>query len=302
MKKIYIALFLLCVFILPSFSQQGGSGIAALVINEIDYDQPGVDSAEFIELYNAGSTPVNLGGYTVVLFNGNPTSSTVYDSIPLPATTLNAGAFFVICSGSGKVPLCNLVRTAITNMIQNGSPDAVGIRDNVTLALLDVVSYEGDCLAPYVEGTGLPLADSDTIVADSIGGRYISISRFPDGDDSNNNSVDFARACATPGTANVNTSANCPMPTSVFNPVAPAGISLFPNPSRGLVNIDLKALQSRDVQVTVNNMLGNVIMESVVKNNNGVGQLDLSDFQNGIYIVKVTSLKGQFVQRVILKK
>ena len=38
---------------------------AVLVINEIDYDQPGVDVAEFVELANIGSDPVNLDGYTV---------------------------------------------------------------------------------------------------------------------------------------------------------------------------------------------------------------------------------------------
>lgn len=293
MKKLYTLLLLICLASFQVMSQ-------GLVVNEVDYDQPSIDSAEFIELYNAGSAPVNLSNYTVVLFNGNSASNALYDSIALPATTLNPGSFFVICSSSGKVPLCDLARTAATNMIQNGAPDAIGIRDNNTLGLIDVVSYEGDCIAPYVEGTGV--LDADTLQSDSIGGRYLSISRFPDGNDSNNNAADFTRVCATPGTANVNTSTNCPAPTGLLNVSAPASISLYPNPSRGIVNIDLKALQSREVQVTVNNVLGNVVMESIVKNQNGNGQVDLSDLQNGIYIVKVSSQKGQFVQRVVLKK
>lgn len=293
MKKLYSLLLLICLGSFQVMSQ-------GLVVNEVDYDQPSVDSAEFIELYNAGSAPINLSNYTVVLFNGNTASNALYDSIALPATTLNPGSFFVICSGSGKVPLCDLARPTIANMIQNGAPDAVGIRDNNTLSLVDVVSYEGNCNAPYVEGTGV--LDADTLQSDSIAGRYLSISRFPDGNDSNNNSVDFTRVCSTPGTANVNTSTNCPAPTGLFSAAAPASISLYPNPSRGIVNIDLKAIQSREVNVTVNNMLGNVVMESVIKNQNGNGQFDLSDFQNGIYIVKVSSPKGQFVQRIVLKK
>lgn len=293
MKKLYTLLLLICLASFQVMSQ-------GLVVNEVDYDQPSVDSAEFIELYNAGSAPINLSNYTVVLFNGNSASNALYDSIALPATTLNPGSFFVICSGSGKVPLCDLARTTVTNMIQNGAPDAIGIRDNNTLGLIDVVSYEGDCITPYVEGTGV--LDADTAQTDSIAGRYLSISRFPDGNDSNNNAADFTRVCATPGTANVNTSTNCPAPTGLLNVSAPASISLYPNPSRGIVNIDLKALQSREVQVTVNNVLGNVVMESIVKNQNGNGQVDLSDLQNGIYIVKVSSQKGQFVQRVVLKK
>ncbi len=35
---------------------------AAVVINEIDYDQPGTDTAEFIELFNSGSSAVSLAG------------------------------------------------------------------------------------------------------------------------------------------------------------------------------------------------------------------------------------------------
>jgi hypothetical protein len=88
----------------------------------------------------------------------------------------------------------------------------------------------------------------------------------------------------------------------LFTPAAKASISMYPNPSRGMVNIDLKSIQGREVEVTVNNILGNVVRTAVVKNQNGLGQLDLSDFQNGIYIVKVSTAKGQFVQRVVLKK
>ncbi len=35
----------------------------SLVINEIDYDQPSTDTAEFIEIKNTGSSAVNLDGY-----------------------------------------------------------------------------------------------------------------------------------------------------------------------------------------------------------------------------------------------
>jgi hypothetical protein len=42
-----------------------------LVINEIDYDQPGTDAAEFIELKNVGSSAIGLSGYSVELVNGN---------------------------------------------------------------------------------------------------------------------------------------------------------------------------------------------------------------------------------------
>jgi len=43
---------------------------AAIIINEIDYDQSGVDNAEFIELFNSGNSTISLDGYRVDLING----------------------------------------------------------------------------------------------------------------------------------------------------------------------------------------------------------------------------------------
>jgi hypothetical protein len=308
MKKIYLALILLGISILPALSQQG-AGLPPLVINEVDYDQPSVDSAEFIELYNAGTQPINLGDYTVVLFNGSSTSNSVYDSFPLPTVNLNAGAFFVICSGSGKVPLCNLTDNLAVNMIQNGgsgtttgSPDAIAIRDNQGLFLVDVISYEGDCIAPYVEGTGLPTADSDTLITDSIAGRFLSIGRFPNGNDTGNNSADFSRMCATPGTSNVNTASNCSTPSSLNEQSAPATISVFPNPSRGLISVDLRGVKGNEIRVTLFNVLGNELRSEVFRNNPAKAELDLNEYQDGIYMVMVSAGENKYLQRIVLRK
>lgn len=294
MKKFFTLLFIVAVSSLSSMAQSG------LVINEVDYDQPGVDSAEFIELYNAGTTAISLNNYSVVLFNGNATSNVIYDSFPLPAQQLNAGDYFVICGGGGKVQNCDMVLTAISNIIQNGSPDAIAIRENQTLNIIDVVSYEGSCIAPYVSGNGLPLTKSDTLQSDSIAGRYLGISRFPDGADTNDDSTDFNRVCITPGAANLNTSTNCV--TGLSTPKATLAVSVYPNPSRGIVNIDYKAASGKEVTVVVCDILGNALKNMTLKNVNKTGQVDLSEYQNGIYFIKIASSNGQSVKRIILNK
>src|ERR671928_182837 len=53
---------------------------AGLVINEIDYDQPGTDTAEFIELKNNGANGVNLDPYSLVLVNGNGGGAVPYQT------------------------------------------------------------------------------------------------------------------------------------------------------------------------------------------------------------------------------
>jgi len=54
---------------------------AAVMINEIDYDQPGGDTAEFIELYNSDTDSVLLDGYSVDLVDG--TGGSAYDCVDL---------------------------------------------------------------------------------------------------------------------------------------------------------------------------------------------------------------------------
>ena len=115
---------------------------AILVINEIDYDQVGTDSAEFVELKNVSGGIVNLDTYTVELVNGNAGGAAVYDTIDLPNVNLAAGDYYVISANAATVPNCDLDDGPDTDFIQNGSPDAVGLRNSGVL--FDAVSYEGN--------------------------------------------------------------------------------------------------------------------------------------------------------------
>ena len=67
--------------------------------------------------------------------------------------------------------------------------------------LVDAVSYEGDT-AGYTEGSGTGLVDDPAIDSSSI-------SRFPDGVDTDQNNVDFSQRCATPGEANTAETTDC---------------------------------------------------------------------------------------------
>jgi hypothetical protein len=179
---------------------------ATVVINEIDYDQPSTDAAEFIELKNVGTAPVNLGTYLVVLINGN--GDTIYETFNLPAVDLAPGDYFVICANPATTPECDLDVSPDTNLIQNGPPDAVALYDGDIQ--LDAVSYEGD-VPGYVETAGA--------VGDIMGEDFQGISRFPDGADTNDNSVDFTARCVTPGEANAEQSISCfdPVPATLYH-------------------------------------------------------------------------------------
>lgn len=165
------------------------------VINEIDYDQPSTDSGEFIEILNRGTEAGDLSTLTLELINGSNGSS--YGSFALPAGTLNPGDYFVICEDAADVSVCDL---DVLSSIQNGKPDAVALVSGDVI--IDTVSYEGDTVAPYTEGSGTGLSDTG-------GSDFVGISRLPNGRDTNQNNVDLAPACTTPGAANTSIATGC---------------------------------------------------------------------------------------------
>jgi len=176
-----------------------------LVINEVDYDQPGTDDGEFVEILNYGTASVDLGTITLELVNGSGGGAAVYDTIALPSVSLGAGDYFVVCANAATVANCDLDDGPDTNFVQNGAPDAVGLFEGAVL--LDAVSYEGDTAAPYTEGSGSGLADPGTSGSDDLG-----ISRFPDGVDTDSNNVDLSTRCITPGSANTAVDTDCGVP------------------------------------------------------------------------------------------
>ena len=97
-----------------------GDPPAAIVINELDADQPGDEDGEFIELYDGGVGNLPLDGFVVVLFNGANGES--YAAYELAGQSTNADGFFVI--GDTGVPNVGLGINNFT--LQNGA-DSVAL-------------------------------------------------------------------------------------------------------------------------------------------------------------------------------
>src|SRR5919106_1232426 len=168
-----------------------------LVVNEVDYDQPSFDTAEFLEIKNVSDAAIDLDGYSVEMVNGVNGGASGYRTFALPDVSLAAGDYFVLCGNAANVPNCDLDVDPGQDLIQNGAPDAVAIRLGETL--VDAVSYEGDTGAPYTEGSGDGLVDAPD--------PNESISRCADGVDTDQNNVDLISTTSTPGEAN-----DCPEP------------------------------------------------------------------------------------------
>jgi len=198
---------------------------AAIIINEIDYDQSGIDKAEFIELFNSGNSTISLDGYRVDLINGTKKANSpiVYRSFDLSGFNINANDYLVICDDAARVVNCNYSFTANGNWFQNGVNDAIALYKNKSL--LDSMSYEG-ALSPFTEGDALAAEDDST--------KFVSLARITNGFDSNNNNLDFQRGCITPGSANIAEAGNCLAPQVNAVPL-PAAAWLFGSGMIGLI-------------------------------------------------------------------
>jgi hypothetical protein len=167
------------------------------VINEVDYDQPGADDNEFIEIYNPGQTLIDLTRYRLELVNG--TNSEVYDSFnldeDLAVSVLEAGQYLVV----GKSTVLSILPDGQLGIslgsvsVQNGAPDGIRIVHITTGELIDGLHYEGT-MDEVGEGAN-PGPDTDDQVS--------SLVRCPNGSDSGDNDADFTlTGTITPGATN----------------------------------------------------------------------------------------------------
>ncbi|WP_224242977.1 amidohydrolase family protein [Hyalangium gracile] len=194
--------------------------VAGLVINEVDYDQTvNPDSTEFVEILNTSSKTLPLSGLVLVFVNGASTSLKEYRRVDLGAAgELAPGQYLLVSvplvldtvsnTNVKELRLDNSQDSAPRDLIQNGPPDAVAIYNTGTDSLVDSLSYEGAVSNAILNGTTTTFnlqegAASASSFADAADG---SLSRQPNGTDTNDNVADFKfTKTSTPGAENVHT-------------------------------------------------------------------------------------------------
>lgn len=175
-----------------------------VILNEIDYDQEGTDTAEFIELYNPGGLPMDLTNIQLLLVNGS--GAAIYDTIDLSsAGTLAPDSYLVVRTPGLTVAgdAATLDFSGTSNNIQNGSLDGVALWDTAEGVLLDALSYEGSITAVMIDGTTVSLVEGTPASATDNASAARSLIRWPNGVDTDDADTDWAVGCPTPGAANL---------------------------------------------------------------------------------------------------
>jgi len=175
----------------------GGSAFAAprVVINELLPNATGVDTNnEWLELYNAGDEPADIGGYKVQAATSPPFGVNATKWTIPAGTTLAPGGYFVV--GGNTVLAANLqtnISDAMGNAADNG--DAVRLTTAADV-VVDTVVY-GPTSAGFSDDSGAE--------ATSMGPRPyagLTLARVPNGTDTNLSAADFVIGEPTLGAAN----------------------------------------------------------------------------------------------------
>ena len=75
-------------------------------------------------------------------------------------------------------------------------------------------------------------------------------------------------------------------------------ITLFPNPSDGLFNVNLSNYSNTTIEVM--DIIGNTI--AVVQNPGKSNRIDISGESAGVYLVKITSREKLITRRIVVRK
>jgi hypothetical protein len=162
----------------------------SLRVNELMTGASGSATGEFVEIVNSGTLAADVGGFRLVYRSATGTSDSVLATIP-SGTTLDAGARYLF-AGSGYTGAAPPNQSFSTGLAATAG--GIGLR-NAQGALLDSVGYGSTAANGFVER--FPAPAPPTAVRPGA-----SLSRVPDGHDTDDNSVDFSVTAPTPGAPN----------------------------------------------------------------------------------------------------
>ena len=179
-----------------------------VLINEIDADNTGTDTMEFVELYDGGAGSTSLDGYVLVFYNGS--NDTSYATYILDGFATDANGFFVL--GNEAISAASIIFGS--NGIQNGA-DAIALYKDTTNdfpngtavvleGLVDAIVYDTNDADD--EGLLILLADGQEQLNEDVSANKdtFSLQRFTNGSGAPRETSTYVSALPTPGTINSN--------------------------------------------------------------------------------------------------
>lgn len=94
-----------------------------------------------------------------------------------------------------------------------------------------------------------------------------------------------------------------PNPNSIKGADISNAVFVFPNPTSGLVNVKINLPEASDIKVEVVNVLGQVVkIYNVTKTVSSNISVDMTGYNNGIYLINVSTEKATTSKKLVLSK
>lgn len=183
--------------------------------------------------------------------------------------------------------------TSSQNITVNPSP-VVNLGNDTTLCnnIPTIVLDAGTGVSYVWSKDGTPLPDNtQTITVDGATG-------------SGDYTVEVTNTFGCAGvsnTININYTEICPSVNTVLGD--DVSITYYPNPTSGLLNVDIDGLAGENITLTITNMHGQQVFNTFIENAplNIRDVIDLSGEATGIYFIRLTAGDQSFVQRISLR-
>lgn len=224
----------------------------------------------------SGSTTFCAGG-SVVLSSSSPTLNTWSNGATTQSITVTAGNTYTVTAGN---PGCSATSSPITVTVNPLPTVTFGALSNMCVYNSPITLTQGSPSGGTYSGTGVSGGQFNPATAGN--GTHTLTYSYTDGNNCTNtqNSSITVDGCLG------------------IDEQDASFISIYPNPSNGIFT--LKSGNYNLTSVTVYNHLGQIVLDQ--KSNLNEQEIDLTNFSNGIYTVRVSHEAGVENVRVILNK
>ncbi|PKW28609.1 lamin tail domain-containing protein [Flavobacterium lindanitolerans] len=297
MKKLYILLSVAFVSV---------SASAQVVISQV-YGGGGNNGAvytnDFIELYNRGTAPQSLNGWSVQYASAAGTSWAVQT---LPNVTIQPGKYYLIQQAAGTTPVAALPTPDLDGVtcgctVSGGASPApipgfsmAGTNGKVILVNTTVAETTANPTGSQIidkVGYGTANGFEGSAATAALTNSTAAIRNNNGCADTNDNAADFTVAAPTP--RNSATAANTCSLGIKDNEIA--GLKVYPNP---VTNGKLFITSNANVEKTV--AIYDVLGKQVV-NTTATESVNVSNLKGGVYIVKITEEGKTATRKLVIK-
>lgn len=176
----------------------------------------------------------------------------------------------------GVIPGCN--DTAMVNITVNANPTVVPVAAASTICVGESIQLNATGAVNYTWSTGA--TTSSVVVSPTITTTYTV------------NGTD-ANGCKGDSTLLI-TLSDC---AGIANTTLTNALAVYPNPNNGLFTVDASAVGT--VEVTVFTLTGQLIETKIVT---AKAEIDLSKYDNGLYLVRLTLSNGETISKHLIKQ